>query len=992
MWVFWELKPLGDRLDVVAPPCGTLVGIVLPLFLHAVHSISIDNDIIGEPDIECLDHEIRVWVKTRKFFAGRIYAKGKSEDPDCSKDDFAAKRTKKPQFDLPLGMCGMKSLRSFDPRGMYYGVTLVISFHPLFITKVDQAFHVKCFFEEASRGLTAELGVSMIATTEVEARHGIPGCTYSIHKSSIEDLDAGRPAGTPIQFAKVGDKVLHQWHCDDQMFGILINNCYVTDGVSKKAPVIDAQGCPVDPILITGIRYSNDLQRAYAESQVFKFADRPGVWFFCQIQMCMKSHGMCEGITPPGCATGGGRTIGGAGRPRGGSRGRIGNRISSGETEERETGGEGNESTGGPPSGDYETEATTLGSFGGQGGLRGRTSTINPNNDYDPPNGGAADNSNKEIGESGDENTAEDGTDNQERASNKEESNDKDDNESRPEYTTTSRPKSKVKSKAKGRTGNRVTSEETDEASNNRNGDSEEPGPNRSTPKHREDNDKTSSNPYAPVHSPSAIENENNQDEQYSENTSDSNKAVTTVFGPAFSPELTAGGYGDAHRKIFEAARKEEEANTDKTYDIAGAGQPRRSHEITTEFETHDDLRGPAGPPGIKSKTSTPPTLVTSTIKGVSSSTDSSTGTKKDYVDYDSDVTIPPNLTDLLANLQPQDINADNLQKMFRDSVADRRALLQSFDLLINKMKKDKTRRPTGPPSSAPANKQSAKNDANIRLIPGEKIDTMHVSWDSHRLARDSPLSKSANPEHLISTSSPTLQHVSTIGNEPPMIAGQLLIYDLDETPPPPSSNAQDGTSQKTSETCAVTRQGLVLLAMSMGSVSAALFIATMALYVKLRHSQMNMTKVSNAVQRDSSLHSELSTTYSSPASSSSSSRESISGLLAHASKTSRQQQVHYRGGGQTNNQSIKHVAFASATHLPNSMDSNVPSPRISHYRNKRIRVDFWLPAGPTCHSTPPACRVVVGLEAVEHGSRVGPTAGMRFWTLHKGKGGLSSV
>lgn len=29
----------------------------------------------------------------------------------------------------------------------------------MFITKVDQAFHVKCFFEEASRGLTAELGV-----------------------------------------------------------------------------------------------------------------------------------------------------------------------------------------------------------------------------------------------------------------------------------------------------------------------------------------------------------------------------------------------------------------------------------------------------------------------------------------------------------------------------------------------------------------------------------------------------------------------------------------------------------------------------------------------------------------------------------------------------------------------------------------------------------------------------------------------------------------
>lgn len=266
-------------------------------------SISIDNDIVGEPDIECLDEEIRIWVKTRKVFGGRIYAKGKADVEECYKDDFSRERTKKPHFDLKFGVCGMRSLRSVDPRGMYYGITIVVSFHPLFITKVDQAFHVKCFFEEASRGLTAELGVSMIPTTELEARHGIPGCSYSIHRSSIEDLDEGKAAGPPIQFARVGDRVLHQWHCNDKMFGVLINNCYVTDGFGKKADVIDDKGCPVDPILITGIRYSADLQRAYAESSVFKFADKPGVWFFCQIQMCMKKAGMCQGITPPGCAS-----------------------------------------------------------------------------------------------------------------------------------------------------------------------------------------------------------------------------------------------------------------------------------------------------------------------------------------------------------------------------------------------------------------------------------------------------------------------------------------------------------------------------------------------------------------------------------------------------------------------------------------------------------------------------------------------------------------
>ncbi|CAB3408260.1 unnamed protein product [Caenorhabditis bovis] len=270
---------------------------------RGANSISIDNEIIGQPDIECLEDEIRIFVKTRKIFAGRIYAKGRSDHEECYKDDFAKERTTKPHFDIQFGACGMKSLRSVDPRGMYYGITVVISFHPLFITKVDQAFHVKCFFEEASKGLTAELGVSMIPTTELEARHGIPGCSYTIHSSSIDEIDAGKPAGSTVQFARVGDKVLHQWHCNDHMFGVLINNCYVTDGFGKKSDVIDERGCPIDPILITGIRYSADLQRAYAESSVFKFADKPGVWFFCQVKMCMKKHGMCDGITPPSCGS-----------------------------------------------------------------------------------------------------------------------------------------------------------------------------------------------------------------------------------------------------------------------------------------------------------------------------------------------------------------------------------------------------------------------------------------------------------------------------------------------------------------------------------------------------------------------------------------------------------------------------------------------------------------------------------------------------------------
>lgn len=144
----------------------------------------------------------------------------------------------------------------------------------------------------------------MIPTTELEARHGIPGCSYSIHRSSIEDLDEGKAAGPPIQFARVGDRVLHQWHCNDSQywsslrdsgFQSIFQRCLACWSIiamwrmaSERKPMSSTTKgslstilsrryfwsdwggyrCPVDPILITGIRYSADLQRAYAESSV----------------------------------------------------------------------------------------------------------------------------------------------------------------------------------------------------------------------------------------------------------------------------------------------------------------------------------------------------------------------------------------------------------------------------------------------------------------------------------------------------------------------------------------------------------------------------------------------------------------------------------------------------------------------------------------------------------------------------------------------------
>ncbi|KAL7079149.1 hypothetical protein ACQ4LE_001750, partial [Meloidogyne hapla] len=584
---------------------STLFSIFL-FYLPLFNLISIDNDIIGEPDIECLDQEIRVWVKTRKYFQGRIYAKGKSDDQECAKDDFALKRTKKVHFDLGLGRCGMRSLRSFDPRGMYYGITLVISFHPIFITKVDQAFHVKCFFEEASKGLTAELGVSMLPTTEVEARHGIPGCTYSIHRSSIDELDAGKPAGAVIQFARVGDKVLHQWYCStNEMFGILINNCFVTDGVKQRVQVIDAQGCPLDPILITGTRYSADLQRAYAESQVFKFADRPGIWFFCQIQMCMKKDGMCDGITPPNCP---GSTKSDRVSPYTRNGGDKYSRR--GDDELHYDNGSQNETL------NYQTKLQEQNKF--------NTTKSQSVSDYEP----------LEVIQ---------------QPSAQEENEDYE--SSRPEFTTTS---------LKVPIAKRPTTTRENQSSDF--------GSPPSLPNIGE----------APSTEPEGIQ----------------------VFNPGYSSNTNYGIGRDPPVGLAKTITINN--NPYLPPQPALRTSSHKHHEVVSaEFETEENIPRRKQPTQIEEEISFSPnlpTLITTTTTTSSTIIKSSNvvtnkmETKKDDVeDYkdSEELNLPPRLTDILANLQPDQINAQNLQKMFKDSVADRRALLQGVDFIIRKMNQE---------------------------------------------------------------------------------------------------------------------------------------------------------------------------------------------------------------------------------------------------------------------------------------------------------------
>ncbi|ETN86393.1 hypothetical protein NECAME_16370, partial [Necator americanus] len=77
--------------------------------------------------------------------------------------------------------CGLIRTRSLNPRGVFVLLTLVVSFHPKFLTKVDRAYRVSCFYMEADKDVTSLIAVSDITTESVTGIVQMPICKYEVN-------------------------------------------------------------------------------------------------------------------------------------------------------------------------------------------------------------------------------------------------------------------------------------------------------------------------------------------------------------------------------------------------------------------------------------------------------------------------------------------------------------------------------------------------------------------------------------------------------------------------------------------------------------------------------------------------------------------------------------------------------------------------------------------------------------------------------------------
>ncbi|KAK6043830.1 zona pellucida-like domain protein [Cooperia oncophora] len=256
-----------------------LIFFVCMAMLGVVRAIPVDNGVEGEPEIECGPSSITVNFNTRNAFEGHVYVKGLYDQAACRNDEGGRQVA---GIELPFDQCNTARTRSLNPRGVFVSTTVVISFHPQFVTKVDRAYKIQCFYMEADKTVSTQIEVSELTTAFQTQVVPMPVCKYEI-------LEGG-PTGAPIHFATIGQQVYHKWTCDSETtdtFCAVVHSCTVDDGNGDTVQILNEEGCALDKFLLNNLEYPTDLM-AGQEAHVYKYADRSQLFYQCQISITIK--------------------------------------------------------------------------------------------------------------------------------------------------------------------------------------------------------------------------------------------------------------------------------------------------------------------------------------------------------------------------------------------------------------------------------------------------------------------------------------------------------------------------------------------------------------------------------------------------------------------------------------------------------------------------------------------------------------------------------
>lgn len=271
---------------------ATVILVFLTITLAEGQLVTTENPLmIKGVNIECSSGSIMVVIKTGHDFNGLIYPKGLSKNSSCMTEYI--EETSPVKYRLPLRSCNTMSTDADD--GIEYFNTVVVQPHRKLVTNQGRGYHIRCKYQTREKTIMTNFNVSMLGTTPLTATAPMPGCTMKIFYGASED-------GRVAENVRIGDALTLVISIEEQaIYGMKVTDCLVRDGLGwKEQPLINKDGCAVDPEIMGGFEYSKSKTTAKVSFQAHKFPYTESVYYQCNVKLCINHAGGCDDV-PPVC-------------------------------------------------------------------------------------------------------------------------------------------------------------------------------------------------------------------------------------------------------------------------------------------------------------------------------------------------------------------------------------------------------------------------------------------------------------------------------------------------------------------------------------------------------------------------------------------------------------------------------------------------------------------------------------------------------------------
>ncbi|CAD6195842.1 unnamed protein product [Caenorhabditis auriculariae] len=229
--------------------------------------VTLPNEVVGEPIVNCAADAIYVKLRTNATFTGHVDVKY-TPNRLCFQSLVTNNQI---ELLIPHEECSVARRRSLHPSGVIIEASVSVSFHAEFTTADDRVFNLQCFHQKKSNGSSA-LVVGSPKLPPQDANE--PSCSYEV-------LDSSGGLATRVA---LGETVEHLWSCSNVYESCLwIQSCRLVAG-SSQHDVIDEKGCSLHEDLMPQLTYFNRTSVGVNVS-VFGVSHSPLVYFSCQIRL-----------------------------------------------------------------------------------------------------------------------------------------------------------------------------------------------------------------------------------------------------------------------------------------------------------------------------------------------------------------------------------------------------------------------------------------------------------------------------------------------------------------------------------------------------------------------------------------------------------------------------------------------------------------------------------------------------------------------------------